>query len=547
MPTGPRLDALPAYAALTAHASELRGRTLAGLFAADQGRAANLRAEACGMYLDFAKQRVTSETIDLLIALAGQAGLAERIDAMFAGEPINASEGRAALHVALRAPRGERIEVGGADVVAGVHEVLDRMSSFAEQVRGGDWRGAAGDPIRAVVNIGIGGSHLGPEMAVTALAAHSHPDLAFRFVSNVDGSDFWQATRHLDPASTLFVVVSKTFGTIETLENARAARDWVTRTLGEEAVARHFVAVSTSEQRVREFGIDPRNMFGFWDWVGGRYSMPSAAGLAIMIAIGPERFGELLGGMRAIDEHLCDAPLRENLPVLLGLLGFWNATILGHPTVAVLPYCAELARFPAYLQQLTMESSGKRVTMAGEAVGWSTGAVLWGEPGTNGQHSFHQLLHQGTQVVPAELIGFTQPLHDVGRHHDLLLSNMLAQSQALAFGRSEDELRLSGAGEAQIPHRVCEGDRPTTTILVDGPITPRALGSLVALYEHRVLTEGVLWGIDSFDQWGVELGKELATRLADDLVAEAAPAPGSHDASTLALLLRARVARGREV
>lgn len=542
-----RLDTLPAYAALQDHAAQLGARSLAELFAEPGDRAAQLSADACGIHLDFAKQRVTSETIGLLVALAEQAGLPERIDAMFAGEAINASEDRPALHVALRAPAGERIEAGGRDVVPDVHGVLERMSAFADQVRQGDWRGAAGDPIRAVVNIGIGGSHLGPEMAVTALQAYAHPDLTLRFVSNVDGSDFWQATRDLDPASTLFVVVSKTFGTVETLENASAARDWITRTLGEEAVARHFVAVSTSEQRVREFGIDPRNMFAFWDWVGGRYSMPSAVGLAIMVAIGPERFRELLGGMRAVDEHLYDAPLRENLPVLLGLVGFWNATLLGHTSLAVLPYCAELARFPAYLQQLTMESGGKHVTSEGEGVAWMTAPVLWGEPGTNGQHSFHQLLHQGTEVVPAELIGFTQPLHDAGRHHDLLLANMFAQAQALAFGRSAEQLRESATAEAQIQHRVCEGDRPTTTILVDGPLTPRALGSLVALYEHRVLTEGVLWGIDSFDQWGVELGKELATRLADDLVVDEPPASDAHDSSTRALLLRARAARGRAV
>jgi glucose-6-phosphate isomerase len=543
----PPLLELPAYAALREHAAALRGRSLEQLFAADPGRAPALSAEGCGLYLDMSKQRVTTETLDLLLALAEQAGLRERIDAMFAGEPINVSEDRPALHVALRAPRGERICVGGEDVVAQVHEVLDRMSAFADDVRGGGWRGATGEPIRAVVNIGIGGSHLGPEMAVIALSGYAREGLTFRFVSNVDGSDFWQATRDLDPASTLFVVVSKTFGTLETLENARTAREWVTSALGEDAVARHFVAVSTSEQRVSDFGIDPRNMFGFWDWVGGRYSLPSAVGLALMLAIGPERFRELLAGMRAIDENLRDAPARECLPILLGLVGFWNATLLGHATVAVLPYCAELARFPAYLQQLTMESNGKHVTLAGETVDWSTCPVFWGEPGTNGQHSFHQLLHQGTQVVPAELIGFTEPLHELGRHHDLLLSNMLAQAQALAFGRGEDDLRASGADERQLPHRVCEGDRPTTTILVDGPLTPRALGSLVALYEHRVLTEGVLWGIDSFDQWGVELGKELATRLADDLMTEQPPADGSHDASTLALLRRARAARERAV
>ena len=497
--------------------------------------------------MDFSKQRVTRETLALLAELAEQAGLRERIAAMFAGERINVSEGRPVLHVALRAPRGERIVVDGEDVVAGVHEVLDRMAGFTGRVRSGEWRGATGEPVRAIVNIGIGGSHLGPEMAVTALAAYAHEGIDFRFVSNVDGSDFHRATHDLDPAATLFVVVSKTFGTIETLENARSAREWLVGALGEAAVAKHFVAVSTSEQRVRDFGIDPQNMFGFWDWVGGRYSMSSAVGLAIMLAIGAERFAELLSGMRAIDEHLRDAPAAQNLPVLLGLIGFWNATLEGHPTVAVLPYAAELARFPAYLQQLSMESNGKHVTIDGEPVRWGTAPVLWGEPGTNGQHSFHQLLHQGTQVVPAELIGFTQPLHPLGRHHDLLLANMLAQSQALAFGRSAAELRAQGVDESQIAHRVCPGDRPSTTILVDGPLTPRALGSLVALWEHRVLTEGVLWGINSFDQWGVELGKELATRLSDDLTGAPPPDPAAYDGSTAGLLRRARAARGRAV
>ena len=542
-----RLEGLPAYGALREHARTMRGHTLAELFAAPGDRAAQLSAEGFGLLLDLSKQHVTTETLDLLAALAEQAGLPQRIEATLRGDRVNVSEDRPVLHTALRAPRGTRIEVGGQDVVAPVHEVLDRMAAFAAEVRGGGWRGASGERIEAVVNIGIGGSHLGPEMATLALAAYADRALTMRFVSNVDGSDFWHATRDLDPARTLFVVVSKTFGTIETLENARAAREWIAVALGEEAVARHFVAVSTNEQRVREFGIDPQNMFGFWDWVGGRYSLPSAVGLSLMLAIGPEHFGELLAGMRAVDEHLAETPLRASVPVLLGLTGFWNATLLGHRTVAVLPYCAELARLPAYLQQLTMESNGKHVTLDGEEVAWDTAPVLWGEPGTNGQHSFHQLLHQGTQVVPAELIGFTQPLHPVGRHHDLLLANMLAQAQALAFGRSADELRAAGAPAAQIPHRVCAGDRPSTTILVDGPLTPRALGSLVALYEHRVLTEGVLWGIDSFDQWGVELGKELATRLAEDLTSGAAPAGDAHDASTLALLRRARAARGRAV
>ncbi len=447
----PALDRLPGYEALRAHAATLRGRSLAQLFAEDPSRRESLSADACGLYLDFAKQHVTPDTMRLLVALAEDVGLRGRIDAMFAGERINSSEGRPVLHVALRAPRGERIEVDGADVVAGVHEVLDRMGAFAARVRRGDWRGATGEPIRAIVNIGIGGSHLGPEMAVAALAAYAQEGLSFRFVSNVDGSDFARATRGLDPATTLFVVVSKTFSTLETLENARTARDWLVGALGGEAVADHFVAVSTSEQRVRDFGIDTRNMFGFWDWVGGRYSMGSAAGLSIMLAVGPERFAEMLGGMRAIDEHLRAAPFGENLPVLLGLLGFWNATIEGHATSTVLPYAAELGRFPAYLQQLAMESNGKHVTTDGEPVRWSTEPVLWGEPGTNGQHSFHQLLHQGAAIVPAEFIGFTEPAHPLGRHHDLLLANMLAQAQALAFGRSADELRAQGADAGADP------------------------------------------------------------------------------------------------
>jgi len=543
---GRPLDELPAFAALREHERQLRGRTVADLFAADPRRGEVLRAQAAGIYLDYAKQRVTGETLELLVRLAEEAGLPERIEAMFAGARINVSEGRAVLHVALRAPRGERMLAGGEDVVGPVHEVLDRMAAFSDRVRSGAWTGATGRPIRNVVNIGIGGSHLGPEMATLALASRTRRDMRFRFVSNVDGSDFAEQTQDLDPAQTLFVVVSKTFTTLETLTNAATARAWVVGALGEEAVARHFVAVSTNAERVSAFGIDPQNMFGFWDWVGGRYSMDSAVGLSIMLAIGPQGFGELLAGFRAIDEHLRCAPLAENLPVLLGLLSVWNATFLGMPTVAVLPYAAELSRFPAYLQQLEMESNGKHVMLDGSPVRWPTGPVLWGEPGTNGQHAFYQLMHQGTQIVPAEFIGFTEPVHQLGRHHDLLLANMLAQAEALAFGRDAEALRAAGGAPAQIPHRVCEGDRPSSTILVDGPLTPAALGKLVALYEHRVLTEGVIWGIDSFDQWGVELGKVLAGTLAGELEADAAP-PLAHDSSTNALVRRCRAARGRAV
>ena len=545
MPDGARgLDALPSWAALRAHARELEGSTLGELFAADPARGDALTFEAEGLLLDASKQRVTPRTLELLVALAREAGLEERVAAMFAGDHVNVSEDRAALHVALRAPRGAQIRTGGEDVVPAVHDVLDRMADFAERVRSGAWTGATGERIRTVVNIGIGGSYLGPEMAAIALAAYVPDELDLRFLSNVDGSDFWRVTRDLDPASTLVIVASKTFTTLETMTNARTMRDWIVGALGEDAVARHVVAVSTNEQLVRDFGIDPANMFGFWDWVGGRYSMDSAIGLSTMIAIGAEGFGELLSGFHAIDEHLRETPLERNLPVLMGLLSVWNRNVLGLPTIAVLPYSQELARFPAYLQQLEMESNGKHVMTDGSRVRWETSPVLWGEPGTNGQHSFHQLLHQGTEIVPAELIAFTRPLHDVGPHHDLLLANLLGQAQALAFGRSAEELRALGSPEEQIPHRVCEGDRPSSVLLVDGAITPAAVGKLVALYEHRVLTEGVLWGIDSFDQWGVELGKVAAGTLADELTAQTAP-DLRHDAATNALVRRLRAARGR--
>ncbi|MCD6725627.1 MAG: glucose-6-phosphate isomerase [Solirubrobacteraceae bacterium] len=541
------LDELPSWGALRTHADELRGRTLRALWDEEgPGRAAALALDARGMRLDLTKQRITSRTLALLVAAAREAGLPQRVAAMFDGEEVNVSERRPALHVALRAPRGTRIAVRGRNVVPDVHEVLGRMAAFAGAVRSGAHVGASGRPLRNVVNIGIGGSHLGPEMATIALAAYAKEGLRSRFVSNVDGSDLWAATRDLDPAETLVVVVSKTFSTLETMENARAARAWLVDALGEDAVASNVVAVSTDERRVRDFGIDPQRMFGFWDWVGGRYSVGSAVGLSLMVAIGPERFGELLAGMREIDEHLREAPLERCLPVLLGLVSVWNRSLLGHPTVAVLPYCAELARLPAYLQQLEMESNGKRVMLDGAPVRWPTAPVLWGEPGTNGQHSFHQLLHQGTEVVPAELIGFSEPLHPIGRHHDLLLANMLAQAQALAFGRGVEELRTAGVPEDQVAHRACPGDRPSTTLLVDGPLTPHALGRLIALWEHRVLVEGVMWGIDSFDQWGVELGKELAGGLADELTA-AEPPELTHDAATNELVRRLRRARGRAV
>jgi len=537
------LDELPSWAAAAGHARELSSRTLAELFAEDPGRVEALSFEAFGMLLDLSRQRLTPQTLRLLAALAREAGLERRIAAMFAGERINVTEGRPVLHVALRARRGTRIEVDGEDVVPAVHEVLDRMAELAERVRSGAWRGHTGEPIEAVVNIGIGGSHLGPEMAAVALAVQVPDALELRFLSNVDGADAARALRGLDPARTLAIVASKTFTTLETMTNARTVRDWLTSALGEDAVPRHMVAVSTSAARVRDFGIDPDNMLGFWDWVGGRFSIDSAIGLSTMIAVGPQAFAELLAGMRAVDEHLLEAPLERSLPVLMGLVSVWNRTLLGHPTVAVLPYAQELARFPAYLQQLEMESNGKRVTQGGELVRWPTAPVLWGEPGTNGQHSFHQLLHQGTEIVPAELIAFTHAVRETGVHHELLLANMLGQAQALSFGRSADELRELGVSEQQIAHRVCPGDRPSTVVLVDGPLTARALGSLVALYEHRVLTEGVVWGIDSFDQWGVELGKQLAGSLADDLTAEQSPAE-RHDAATQALLRRIRVARG---
>jgi glucose-6-phosphate isomerase len=535
----------PAYRALQAHGKELAPVHLRELFARDPGRGERLTAEGAGLFLDYSKQRVTDETLRLLLALAEARGLPARREAMFSGEKVNVTEGRAVLHVALRAPRGERILVDGKDVVPEVHAVLDRMADFAERVRSGTWKGFTGKPIRAVVNVGIGGSDLGPVMAYEALRAYTRRDLTFRYVSNVDGTDVAEATRDLDPAETLVIVSSKTFTTQETMTNAATARDWLLGALKDPAaVARHFVAVSTNEAEVRRFGIDPANMFGFWDWVGGRYSMDSAIGLSTMIAVGPAGFRELLAGFRAMDEHFRSAPAARNLPLLLGLLGVWNADVLGADTVAVLPYDQYLKRFPAYLQQLTMESNGKRVTLSGAPVeGYQTGAIYWGEPGTNGQHSFYQLLHQGTHLVPCDFIGFCQSLNPVGRHHDLLVANLLAQGEALAFGKTAEEVRAEGIPERLVPHRTFPGNGPSSTLLADR-LTPAVLGSLVALYEHAVFTRGVIWDVNSYDQWGVELGKVLAGRIVKELEAPAEPRL-EHDSSTSALIRRYRSRRSR--
>ncbi|WP_242395629.1 glucose-6-phosphate isomerase [Anaeromyxobacter oryzisoli] len=539
------LTRTPAWANLAAHRDASRGAHLRELFAADPARGERLVAEGAGLYLDYSKQRVTDETMRLLVRLAEERGVVARREAMFAGEKINVTERRAVLHVALRAPRTERILVDGKDVVPEVHAVLDRMSDFAERVRSGAWTGFTGRRIRAVVNVGIGGSDLGPMMAYEALRHHATRELAFRFVSNVDGTDLVEATRDLDPAETLFIVSSKTFTTIETMTNAASARAWLLAALKDErAVARHFVAVSTNEAQVRRFGIDPANMFGFWDWVGGRYSMDSAIGLSTMIAVGSEGFRELLAGFRAMDEHFRTAPLDRNLPVLVGLLGIWNTDFLGAATAAILPYDQYLRRFPAYLQQLAMESNGKRVTLAGASItDYATSPIWWGEPGTNGQHSFYQLLHQGTHLVPCDLVGFCRSANPLGRHHDLLVANLLAQGEALAFGKTAAEVRAEGTPEWLVPHRTFPGNRPTSTIFAD-ELRPATLGALVALYEHAVFTQGVIWGVDSFDQWGVELGKVLATRLVAEIEAAAEPAAGAHDSSTSALLRRYRARRG---
>ena len=536
------LTDLAEWAALQTHAATLGQTHLRDLFAADPARGERLVAEGAGVLLDYSKQRVTGETVERLIALAEACGLRARIEAMFRGERINITENRAVLHVALRAAPGTAIHVDGEDVVPAVHEVLGRMAAFADRVRDGDWRGYRGARIRNVVNIGIGGSDLGPVMAYEALRSYTRRDMVFRFVSNIDGTDLSEATRDLDPGETLFVVSSKTFTTVETMVNATNARRWALATLGDDqAVRSHFVAVSTNAAEVTKFGIDPANMFGFWDWVGGRYSMDSAIGLSTMIALGPDGFREMLSGFRAMDEHFRTAPFERNLPVLMGLLTVWAANFLGAETVAVLPYDQYLKRFPAYLQQLTMESNGKSVTRGGARVNYATGPIFWGEPGTNGQHSFYQLIHQGTRLIPCDFIGCLHTLNPVPRHHDLLMANLFAQSQALAFGKTPEQVRAEGVAEALVPHRTFEGNRPSSTILIDR-LTPDRLGALVALYEHSVFTQGVIWDIDSFDQWGVELGKVLATRIAAELERPDAPAP-SHDSSTNALIARYRSAR----
>ncbi len=539
----PSLKQRPAWAELTNHHQAIESTHLRELFAADPLRGERLTADGAGLYLDYSKHRITDDTLSLLFALAEQSGLAERTAAMFAGERINVSEDRSVLHVALRMPRSASLLLDGVDVVQEVHSVLDRMAHFSEQVRSGVWTGHTGKPIRNVVNIGIGGSDLGPVMAYEALRHYSARELTFRFVSNVDATDFVEATRDLDPAETLFIVSSKTFTTLETMTNARSARAWSLAALGdEEAVAKHFVAVSTNAAAVSEFGIDTSNMFGFWDWVGGRYSMDSAIGLSTMLAIGPERFHELLAGFHAMDEHFRTTPYERNLPVLMGLLAVWYSNFFAVQTVGVMPYSQYLSRFPAYLQQLAMESNGKHVTLAGLPVDFDTGAIYWGEPGTNGQHSFYQLIHQGTRLIPVDFIGFARPLNPLRNHHDLLTSNVFAQAEALAFGRTEEEVRAEGTPEAVIPHRVMQGNRPTSVLFAE-QLTPRVLGSLVALYEHSVFTQGVIWGIDSFDQWGVELGKALAQRIIPELESDAEPEL-HHDSSTNALIRRYRSMRG---
>ncbi len=541
-PSTTPLRARPAWAQLTAHHEAIGGVHLRELFAQDPTRGERMTAEGGGLYLDYSKNRITEETLRLLVALAEQSNLGGRIGAMFAGERINVSENRAVLHVALRMPKSASLVVEGVDVVAEVHGVLERMADFAERVRSGQWVGHTGRPIRNVVNIGIGGSDLGPAMAYEALRHYSERELRFRFVSNVDATDFVEATRDLAAEETLFVVSSKTFTTLETMTNARSARAWSLAALGEEAaIAKHFVAVSTNARAVSEFGIDTANMFGFWDWVGGRYSMDSAIGLSTMLAIGAERFGELLGGFHAMDEHFRATPLERNLPALLGLLAVWYGDFFGAQTAGVMPYEQYLKRFPAYLQQLTMESNGKHVTLEGAEVDYQTGAVYWGEPGTNGQHSFYQLIHQGTKLIPVDLIGFGESLNPLGEHHDILMSNVFAQAEALAFGRTAGEVRAEGTPEEIVPHRVMEGNRPTNTILAQR-LTPHALGALVALYEHSVFTQGVIWGLDSFDQWGVELGKALAKRIVPELESESEP-PLAHDSSTNALIRRYRAMR----
>jgi glucose-6-phosphate isomerase len=533
----------PAWQALGTHHQKIRDLHLRQLFADDPQRGERLAVEAVGLYLDYSKNRITDETLRLLLTLAEESALRTRIEAMFRGERINVTEGRAALHVGLRAPKGQSVRVDGVDVVPQVHAALDKMSDFAKRIRSGAWKGHTGKRIRNIVNIGIGGSDLGPVMAYEALRHYSDRELTCRFVSNIDGTDFAEAVRDLDPSETLFIVSSKTFTTLETMTNARSARAWCLEALSDEkAVSKHFVAVSTNAKEVAKFGIDTANMFEFWDWVGGRYSVDSAIGLSLMIAIGPERFQEMLAGFHAMDEHFRTAPFERNLPVLMGLLAVWYNNFFGAQTVAVLPYDQYLKRFPAYLQQLTMESNGKHVTLEGKEVDCQTGPIYWGEPGTNGQHSFYQLIHQGTRLIPCDFIGFTRTQNPIGSHHDVLMANLFAQTEALAFGKTAEQVKAEGTPDWLVPHRICEGNRPSNTILGER-LTPETLGKLVALYEHSVFVQGTIWNIDSFDQWGVELGKVLATRIIPEL--ESATEPDlQHDSSTSALIRRYRRLKG---
>jgi glucose-6-phosphate isomerase len=532
-----------AWKALESHYQTLKDTQLRKLFADDPQRGEKFVAEGAEVFLDYSKNRITTQTLGLLLDLAKESGLAERIAGMFSGEKINVSENRAVLHTALRAPRDATILVDGVNVVPEVHAVLDKMAAFAERVRNGAWQGHTGKRIKNVVNIGIGGSDLGPVMAYEALRHYSQRDMTFRFVSNIDGTDFAEAVHDLDPEETLFIVSSKTFTTLETLTNARTARDWSLNKLKDDsAVAKHFVAVSTNAQEVAKFGIDTANMFGFWDWVGGRYSMDSAIGLSLMLAIGGDSFRDMLAGFHAMDEHFRSAPFENNLPVIMGLIGIWYNNFFEAETVAILPYDQYLAKFSAYLQQLDMESNGKHVDLNGNKVDYQTGPIIWGQPGTNGQHAFYQLIHQGTKLIPADFIGFNQSLNKLGRHHDLLMANMFAQTEALAFGKTEEELTAEGSKPEQTPHRVCEGNRPTNTLLL-AKLTPAALGKLIALYEHKVFVQGVLWNIDSFDQWGVELGKILATRIIPELENAAEPEL-KHDSSTNNLIRRYRRQKG---
>jgi glucose-6-phosphate isomerase len=533
------LTGRPAWKALQDHYQEIRNVHMRTLFSEDPRRGGRFAVEAAGLYLDYSKHRITDETMRLLLRLAEEAGLRAHIDAMFAGEKINVTEQRAVLHVALRAPRGESIVVDSKNVVPGVHEVLDRMADFSNRIRSGEWKGHTGKRIRNIINVGIGGSDLGPVMAYEALRHYSDRSLTVRFVSNVDGTDFAEVTRDLDPAETLFIISSKTFTTLETMTNAQTAREWSLSALRDEkAVAKHFVAVSTNAGEVAKFGIDTHNMFEFWDWVGGRYSMDSAIGLSTMIAIGPDNFRAMLAGFHSIDEHFRTAPFDRNLPVLMGLLAVWYNDFFGAQTVGVFPYDQYLKRFPAYLQQLTMESNGKHVTLDGAAVDYQTGPIFWGEPGTNGQHSFYQLIHQGTKLIPCDFIAFSRALNPLGRHHDILIANVFAQSEALAFGKAAEQVKAEGTPDWLVPHRVFEGNRPSTTILAE-QLTPETLGKLVALYEHSVFTQGVVWNIDSFDQWGVELGKVLAQRIIPELESGGSPEL-KHDSSTNALIRRYR-------